>query len=319
MRANKPREIQRVVVSGSSGLIGRALVDHLRSRGREVVRLVRREARYADEYRWDPYAGHVDPKALIGADAVINLSGAGIGDGRWTEERKKVLYDSRILTTTTLANSLVDLDVTPAVFVSQSAVGIYGDRGDEVLTESSSLGPRSDFLASLTMDWEAAAEPARQAGVRVVHPRTGLVLARDADLMKRLVPIFKAGLGGPIGNGRQWWSWITLRDVVAAIDHLLSQEFHGPANLTAPNPVRQSEFADVLGDVMGRPSIVPVPKFAMKLVLGSEKADGIGLSSARVTPGALMEADYSFHDEDLRGALESLFQERESRGAPVGS
>jgi uncharacterized protein (TIGR01777 family) len=308
---------KKFVVTGASGLIGTSLVDHLRSGGADVVRLVRREAKYSDESRWDPYEGTIDDGALEGADAVIHLSGAGIGDGRWTSNRKQVLYDSRIVTTRTIAEHISQMDNPPEVLVSQSAIGIYGSRGDEMLTEESSWGPDDDFLASLTADWEQAADPARQAGIRIVHPRTGLVLAREADLINRLLPIFKAGLGGPIGDGSQWWSWVTLRDVVGALAFMAESSVDGPVNLVAPEPVTQGEFADALADALGRPSVVPVPKFAMKLALGAEKARGIGLSSTRASSQKLQDAGYEFLDVDVRRALEEMLEDQISRPDPV--
>ncbi len=296
----------RVLISGASGLIGSRLNESLTAGGHDVVRLVRREAAAQGEFEWDPYEGYIDERALKAVDAVVHLSGAGIGDKRWTPERKKVLYDSRIVTTRVLAEHLAGADEPPAVFISQSAMGIYGDRGDEVLTEQSSFGPRDDFLASLTMDWEEAATPAAQAGIRVVHPRTGLVLSREAQLLARLVPLFKAGLGGPIGDGNQWWSWITLTDVVRAIEHTIDSDLEGPVNLVAPSPVRQKEFADTLAAVVRRPAILPVPKLAMRLALGGEKAEAIGFSSTRVIPERLLEGGFGFADTDLEGALTKM-------------
>ena len=272
----------------------------------EVRRLVRREARYADEYEWDPYEAHIDDRAMKGVDAIVNLSGANIGKGRWTKERKKVLYDSRTVTTNVLADAIAQSDDPPSVFVSQSAVGIYGDRGDEIVDESSRFGPSDDFLASLAVGWESAAESAREAGIRVIHPRTGLVLSEDAALLDRLTPVFRAGIGGPIGSGRQWWSWIDIADVVNAMAFLIDSELSGPFNLVSPNPVRQKEFAKALGSALSRPSAVPVPSFAMRLALGGEKADGIGLSSTRAMPERLLSEGFEFSQPHLRGSLERI-------------
>ncbi len=302
------KEPKRILLTGASGLIGGQLAASLEDDGHEIVRLVRRPTESSGEYRWDPSVGSVDERALKGLDVVINLSGAGIGDRRWTTARKAEIYESRIGTTQFLAECLAGADERPAVFISQSAIGIYGDRGDEVLTEQSAVGPLDDFLTSLTIDWEAAAAPARVAGIRVVHPRTGLVLSRDAQLVRRLVPLFKAGLGGPIGDGRQWWSWITLNDVVGAVTHLIDSDLAGPVNLVAPTPVRQSEFATVLAGELRRPSKLPVPRIGMRLALGSEKAEAIGYSSTRVVPRRL-EADlYQFADPDLAPALRGLLK-----------
>lgn len=300
-----------VVVSGSSGLIGTALVDRLRQTGHEVRRLVRSRPRYADEYRWDPYDATVDLAALDAVDAVINLSGANIGARRWTESRKEVLYSSRIVTTDFLAETIAALKNPPRVFVSQSAIGVYGDRGDELLNDYSRTGPRDDFLADLTMDWEKAARPARKAGIRVVHPRTGLVISPEAALIERLLPFFKTGLGGPLGNGKQWWSWISMRDTVDGIIQMVDSELEGPVNLVAPNPVRQKEFAEELARALGRPAAIPVPGFGLKLVLGGEKAEAIGLSSTRVSPERLLASGYEFADTHIEQALERMFGEEE--------
>lgn len=296
----------RILISGASGLIGSSMTEALQAAGHGVTTLVRREPRTGGEYEWNPYQGFIDSRALKGLDAVVHLSGAGIGDKRWTVERKKALYDSRIVTTRVLSEHLAALGDPPAVLISQSAIGIYGDRGDEILTESSSRGPIDDFLASLTFDWEAAAAPAAEAGIRVVYPRTGLVLSRRAQLIERLVPLFKAGLGGPIGDGQQWWSWITLTDVLRAIEHLIGSDHEGPFNLVAPSPARQKHFAELLARAVHRPAVLPVPKLAMRLVLGGEKAEAIGLSSTRVLPERLVDDGFEFADADLETALDRM-------------
>jgi uncharacterized protein (TIGR01777 family) len=298
--------MKHILLSGASGLVGGTLATSLKRAGHDVRRLVRRQPAAPGEYRWDPYRDDIDEIALKGLDAVIHLSGAGIGDRRWTAERKRQIYDSRIVTTRMLADHLARLDTPPAVMISQSAVGIYGDRGDERLTETSTLGPTDDFLASLTMDWEEAAGPAREAGIRVVHPRTGLVIDHDAQLMARLVPLFRAGLGGPIGDGRQWWSWISLHDVISALEHLVESDLSGAVNLVSPQPVRQREFADILASVLRRPALLPVPRFGMRLVLGAEKADAIGFSSTRVEPVRLSEDGFRFADPELEPALRRM-------------
>ncbi len=297
---------QRVLLTGASGLIGGALVDHFRNQGHEVNRLVRREPQTPGEFEWDPYSGRMDDRALKGIDVAINLSGAGIGSGRWTNERKDVLYDSRITTTRFLAESLAHADEAPRVFVSQSAIGIYGERGDEILTERSSPGNSDDFLVSLTLDWEAAAKPAIDAGIRVVMPRTGLVLDRRAQLLKRLLPLFKSGVGGPLGSGDQWWSWITMADNISAIDYLIDSDLDGPVNLVGPNPVTQREFAKALGKVVGRPALVRAPATGMRIALGAEKAEAIGLSSTRVVPEALRDSGFRFQDVDLEASLRRI-------------
>ena len=292
-----------VLLSGASGMIGAALTDTLRDQGSEVRKLVRREARYADEFEWDPYEKHIDQSALDNVDVVINLSGANIGDGRWTDERKKVLRDSRIETTKFLADRIAAADQPPSSFISQSAIGYYGDRGDEVLTEASSSGPEDDFLANLVVDWEQAADAAREAGVRTVHPRTGLVLAPGAALLDRLEPLFKFGLGGPLGSGEQWWSWIDIDDVVGSMLAFIDGSLGGPFNVTAPDPVQQDEFADTLGSILNRPSFLPAPSFGMKLVLGAEKADALGLSSTRAVPERLLDSGYAFQQTELEASL----------------
>jgi uncharacterized protein (TIGR01777 family) len=298
---------RRVVVSGASGLIGTALVDRLRQTGHEVRRLVRRQPRYADEFYWNPLDGTIDHTVMELSDAVVHLSGANIGAKRWTDERKEVLRSSRIATTSLLAETMAQLRNPPGVFVSQSAIGIYGDRGDELLNDYSGPGPGDDFLAGLTVDWERAARRAARAGIRVVHPRTGLVLARDAALIQRLLPIFKAGLGGPLGDGSQWWSWVSLRDTVEGIIHLLKTDLSGPVNLVAPNPVRQAEFVETLASALGRRAFIPVPELGLKLVLGAEKAEAIGLSSARVVPERLLASGYEFSDTELGVTLGKMF------------
>lgn len=307
-RINGVSKNKTVLMSGSSGLIGAALTDNLRRRGVEVRRLVRRDARYADEYRWDPYDNAMDERALKGVDAVVNLNGANIGAERWTADRKRVLTESRVTTTRFLAEQMAETIDPPSVYLSQSAIGIYGDRGDEILDESASYGPEDDFLASLTLDWEAAARPATEAGIRVIHPRTGLVLAQDALLLDRLTPIFRAGVGGPIGRGSQWWSWVDLVDVVGSMSFLLDSELSGPFNVAAPDPVRQKEFAEVMAAVLNRPSAIPVPSIALKLAIGGEKAQAIGLSSTRVKPQRLLDAGYSFQETSLEKSLRRVLE-----------
>lgn len=274
--------------------------------GHDVVQLVRRKPVAPGQFQWDPYAGSIDGQALKAIDAAIHLSGAGIGDKWWTTQRKQVIYDSRVVTTRLLSEHLAALDDPPEVMISQSAIGIYGDRGDETLTEESPVGSDRDFLVEVTKAWENAAEPARQAGIRVVHPRTGLVLDGDAPFMERLVPLFRAGLGGPIGDGRQWWSWVSLDDVATAFAHLIDSELAGPVNLVAPEPVRQRHFASALAQVVNRPSLFPAPKLAVQLVLGTERANSIALSSARVEPERLHNDGFVFGDRELEPTLRRL-------------
>lgn len=295
----------RIVISGSSGLVGTALVQQLRHDGHDVVRLVRGDrAPAADAVPWDPAGGRLDPAALDGADAVVNLSGAGIGDHRWTEAYKRTLAESRTRPTNLLAEAIAAGADGPRVLLSASGVHFYGDRGDEVLDEASA--PGSGFLPALVRDWEASTATAEAAGARVVHLRSGVVLTPDGGALRRMLPLFKLGVGGRFGSGRQWMSWISLADEVRAIIHLLHSQRSGPVNLTAPHPVRNAELASTLGAVLRRPAIVPVPKFGPRLVLGSELADTLLFQSQRVLPGVLTDDGFQFTHADLRGALDGL-------------
>lgn len=268
-----------------------------------MVCLVRRPA-LAGEMTWDPVVGTLDPAAFEGCDAVINLSGAGIGEKRWTEQYKGELVSSRLLTTELLANTMADLDHKPEVFLSGSAVGWYGDRGDERLDELSSAG--DDFLSGLCQQWEAATKAAEKAGIRTVHLRTGIVLSALGGALKKQLPLFKIGLGGRFGNGHQWQSWISIDDEVGAIVHLLSAEICGAVNLTAPNPVTNSEFTATLGKVLHRPTVLPVPTFGPKLLLGGELVDSLLLGGQRVLPTALQRSGYEFHHSTLEAALHGV-------------
>lgn len=293
--------VMRIAITGSSGLIGTALRGHLTGAGHETVPVVRREAA-AGEISWDPAAGRLDAAALAGIDAVVHLAGAGIGDHRWTDEYKQVLLDSRVDGTQLLADRLAELGSDgPRALLSGSAIGFYGDRGDEVVDETSAAG--EGFLADICRRWEDATGPASAAGVRVAHLRTGIVLTPAGGALKKMLPLFKLGVGGKFGNGRQWMSWISLTDELRAIEHLLTSEVAGPVNLTAPEPVRNAEFADTLGDVLNRPSFLPVPKFAPKLLLGGELADALLFDGQRVLPKALEAAGFEFSYPDLAGAL----------------
>lgn len=293
----------RIVVSGSTGLIGTALVAHLAGAGHDVVRLVRR-APGTGEVRWDPAAGQLDSDALAHVDAVVNLSGAGIGDRRWTDSYRRELLESRLSTTTLLARTIAELGTPAPVFLSGSAIGWYGDRGDEVLDETS--GPGTGFLADVCRQWEAATTAARDAGARVVHLRTGIVLSAAGGALKKQLPLFKLGLGGRMGSGRQWSSWISIDDEVAAITHLLTADVEGPVNLTAPNPVRNDEFTKELAKVLKRPSFLPIPSFGPKLVLGAELAESLLFTGQRVLPEALRRSGYTFQHDTLAVALRSL-------------
>jgi uncharacterized protein (TIGR01777 family) len=294
----------KVVVSGSHGLIGSALCSALESGGHDVLRLVRGPAG-PGEVSWDPASGTLDAAELQGTDAAVHLSGAGIGDKRWTPQRKREILDSRVKSTDLLSRRLASLDPRPAVLVSGSAVGAYGDRGDEKLTEDSP--PGSGFLAGLVEQWEGATAPATEAGIRVVTIRTGIVQSATGGAMAPLLPLFKFGLGGRLGSGRQYWSWISLDDEVGAIIHALTtDELSGPVNLTAPNPVTCAEYAKTLGRVLGRPAVLPVPRFALALVLGAEAADEVVLASQRAMPQRLEQTGYRFQHTQLEPALRSV-------------
>ena len=291
----------KIAVTGSSGLIGSALVPALRSAGHEVVRLVRRAPGADDERRWDPAAGELDPAALEGVTGAVNLAGVSIGASRWNDRHRAAVLDSRVDSTTLLARTMAGLDPLPDVLVSSSAVGFYGDGGDAELTEDSP--PGEGFLAEVTRAWEAATEPAEKAGVRTIHARTGIVLSPEAPALKRMVLPFKLGLGGRLGSGRQYWSWITLEDVVAAVVHLLESDVRGPVNLTAPNPVTNSDFSKVLGAVLRRPSFLPAPAFGLKALLGGEMADELLLQGQRALPTRLLASGFEFSHSRLEPAL----------------
>ena len=293
----------KIVISGASGLIGTQLVTSLKSSGHEVVQLVRRSAA-AGQIMWDPKSGKLDPASLEGCDAVIHLSGAGIGDKRWSDAYRKEILDSRTATTLLLANTIASLQRKPSVFLSGSAIGIYGARGDEQLTETSAHG--TGFLADVCKQWEAAAKPAIDAGVRTVFLRTGIVLSPKGGALKKLLPLFRLGVGGKFGNGKQWQSWISMDDEVASIIHLLTTNVSGAVNLTAPQPVTNAEFTKVLARVVKRPAIVPVPTFAPKILLGGELADALLFTGQRVMPQALTASGYVFKHSTLESALRSL-------------
>jgi uncharacterized protein (TIGR01777 family) len=291
----------KVAISGASGLLGSALVPFLTTGGHEVVRLVRRTPRAEDEARWDPAAGTIDAAALEGVDAVVNLSGENIAGGRWTDGRKTLLRSSRVGPTRLLAKTLAGLGRKPKVLVSASAIGAYGSRGDAWLTETDA--PADDFLGRLSTEWEAAAGPAREAGIRVVHPRFGIVLTPGGGALGKMLLPFKAGLGGVLGPGTQYMSWIALDDVLGVIHHVMDRpDLDGPVNAVTPEPVTNAEFTNTLGRVLGRPTIAPAPAFALRLAFG-EMADATLLSSARVRPERLLATGYRFRFPGLEGAL----------------
>jgi uncharacterized protein (TIGR01777 family) len=293
-----------VVVTGSHGLIGSALVRSLEADGHRVLRLVRSAPSGSDEARWDPRSGTIDAASLEGVDAVVHLAGAGIGDQRWTPERKRVILESRTLGTSLLARTLAELNRPPAVLASGSAIGFYGDRRDEILTEQST--PGEGFLTEVVQAWEAATAPAEEAGIRVAHLRTGIVLSAEGGALAKMLPLFRFGLGGPFGAGREWWSWISLPDEVAAIRHVLDHDIAGPVNLTAPSPVTNRELAKTLGHVMHRPAVVPVPSFGPKLLLGSELAEALLFTSAHVESTVLGASGFEFSYPDAESALRAV-------------
>jgi uncharacterized protein len=294
--------LSRIAVTGSSGLIGTALVAALRQRGDEVVRLVRRPPRAADEVQWDPATGHLDPRVLEGVDGVVNLAGAGVGDSRWSPSYKREILASRVDATTAVATAVAAAG-HPVRLVSGSAVGYYGDRGDEELTEASP--PGSGFLSDVVLAWEAAAQPAVDAGAPVAFIRTGIVLAREGGAMKPLLRLARLGLGGPLGSGRQFMPWITLPDEVGAILLLLdSPEVTGPVNLVGPAPARQREVAQALGRALHRPAVLPAPSVALRVVLGEFAGEVLG--GQRIVGHALRDSGYAFAHADLGSAVRWL-------------
>jgi uncharacterized protein (TIGR01777 family) len=291
----------RVAISGSTGLIGGALAASLRRDGHEVLGISRRGG--PDAVEWDPRAGKIDRSALEGADAIVNLAGESI-QGRWTSSKKERIMRSRVDSTSLLAGVLTELDRRPTVFVSGSAVGYYGDRGDEVLAEDAP--PGTGFLAEVAGAWERAAQPISALGIRLACARTSIVLSPEGGALARMRLITKFFLGGPLGGGEQYWSWITLDDEVRALRLLLDADIEGPVNLAAPEPVRQRAFAKALAEVLHRPAVLPAPGFAIRAALG-EMGDALLLDSQRVVPGVLTDAGFVFGAPDLATALQSLF------------
>ena len=291
--------MQRIAVTGASGLIGSALVGKLKSEGYTVHRLVRRPTVSSEEIFWNPATQEIDLAALEGVDAVIHLAGAGVGDKRWTKKYKAEILNSRLLGTTTIANAVAQ--VKPKVFISSSAIGWYGETGNRAVTESDRGG--DDFLAAVCREWEAAADLA--GDVRTVKIRTGLVLDPTGGALGRMLPLFRFGLGGKLGNGKQWWSWITLHDQLRAIQFVLENpEISGPVNLTSPNPVTNQEFTSALARALRRPALFPAPAFALKLALGGFSTEILG--SKKVLPTALQDAGFNFEFPHIGPALDAL-------------
>jgi uncharacterized protein (TIGR01777 family) len=305
-----------VAVTGAHGLIGSALSRRLRSEGHHVTPLVRR-APGIGEISWDPAAGRLNPGGLEGVDAVVHLAGENVG-ARWTAARKARIRSSRVQGTRLLSEALARMSRRPTVLISASAIGIYGDRGEETLTENSSPGDASaDFLVSVGQEWEEAAERARAVGIRVVHPRFGLVLSAAGGALKKMLLPFRLGLGGRLGNGSQWMSWISIDDAVSAIRHaMLTDSFSGPVNLVAPEPVRNRDFTRLLGKVLSRPTPFPVPAVALRLGLG-EMADATLLASSRVLPKRLLASGFGFEHPDLETALRAVLHARHGDRFPA--
>jgi uncharacterized protein len=295
-----------ICLTGSHGLIGTALIPRLRADGHRVLRLVRGDTEGADDVRWDPDAGTIDAAGLEGVDAVVHLAGAGIGDKKWTPQRKQLVLESRTRGTGLLARTLAGLDRKPSVLVSASAIGYYGNRGDDILTEDEP--PGRDFGAQVCVAWEDETKAAADAGIRVVRTRTGLVLAKQGGLLQRLLLPFKLAIGGRLGSGKQYMSWIALDDDLAAIVHVLNDEsISGPVNLTAPNPVRNSEFTESLGRAVHRPTILPTPMFGLKIVYGDELVETL-LGSQRVSSAKLQATGFEFAHPELDEALDAILK-----------
>jgi uncharacterized protein len=295
--------MERVLITGASGPIGAALLPSLEQAGADIVRMVRGPVRNSAQIPWDP-TGTLAPDAVSGFEAVIHLAGESVV-GRWTAAKKAAIRDSRVLGTRTIATALAQTKSKPRVFVCASAVGFYGDHGDEILTEANPSG--RGFLPEVCREWEAASRIAADAGIRTVNIRIGLVLSSKGGALGKMLPAFKLGLGGRMGPGTQWWSWIHIDDIVGAIHHAIrTTALSGPLNLVAPNPVQNATFTKVLASVLGRPAFFPVPAAALKLAFGTMAAAELFLASQRVAPEKLRTSGYSFHFEELRTALENL-------------
>ena len=292
---------QRIAITGTSGMIGSALVGHLKSEGHTVQRLVRRPVVSSDEVFWNPASGEVDLPALEGVDAVIHLAGANVGDKRWTKAYRAEILNSRLLGTNTIATAVAKLK--PSVFISSSAIGWYGETGNRAVIESDR--PGDDFLAAVCKEWESAADLA--VGVRTAKIRTGLVLEPTSGALGKMLPLFRLGVGGKLGNGKQWWSWITLHDQIKAISFLLEKDLEGPINLTSPNPSTNQEFTAALARAVKRPALFPVPAIALKIVLGGFASEVLG--SKRVLPQKLMDSGFTFDFPHLAPALNALIAE----------
>ena len=301
----------KILISGSHGLVGSALVQSLTTAGQEVVRLVRHSRTVgAPQIEWHPDKGIIAKEHLEGIDAVVHLAGENIAAGRWTSEKKRAIRESRVNGTTLLSETLATLRNPPAVFVSASAIGYYGNRGDELLKEDSA--PGNDFLAHVCTDWEKATTPAAEKGIRTVLARFGIILAENGGALEKMLTPFRMGIGGRIGSGKQWMSWIALDDVVGAIRFMIHDRFvNGPVNFVAPNPVTNAEFTKTLGNVLSRPTFLPVPAFGARLAFG-EMADSLLLASQRVVPAVLQSRDFAFNWPRLELTLKHLLHKEYS-------
>jgi uncharacterized protein (TIGR01777 family) len=302
----------KILISGASGLVGRALAGVLRAQGHQVARLVRPgSTASADDISWDPSAATVDVSAMEGADAVVHLSGASVAGGRWTPARKALLRSSRIDTTRVLVDALASLRQKPRVFVCASAIGCYGDRGDEILTESSAIG--TDFLSLVVREWEAEAARAEVSGIRTVELRFGVILSAEGGALAAMLRPFKFGMGGRLGSGKQWMSWISLEDAVGVVCSAITDvQLTGPLNVVAPNPLRNAEFTRITAAVLHRPAIFAAPAFALRIALG-EMADGLLLASLRVMPERLLATGYQFRSPEFELALRALLDRQISK------
>lgn len=294
----------KILVSGSHGLVGRALIKSLLNRGDTVSRLVREAPSGSNDIEWHPNQDQIDVRKLNGFDAVVHLAGESIASGRWSPEKKTRIRESRIKGTKLLSAALAQASHPPRAFVSASAIGFYGNRGNEVLTEQSAAG--NDFLAGVCKEWEQSAEPAAEKGIRLVKARFGIILDKDGGALAKMLPPFRMGIGGRIGDGKQWMSWIGLADVIGALEFVIeNQALSGPVNFVAPNPVTNATFTSALGRILGRPTFLPVPAFGARLAFG-EMADALLLSSQRVEPKRLNETAYRFRYSNLNDALSEI-------------
>jgi len=299
-------DYMRILISGSHGLVGNALSSELTKDGHQIVSLVRHKSGSLSEIEWHPNQGSIESEHVSGFDAVIHLAGESIASGRWTDEKKQKIRDSRVKGTTLLSEALARSSKPPETFISASAIGYYGNRGDELLNERSTAG--DDFLAEVCTAWETATVEAEASGIRTVHARFGIILDQNGGALSKMLTPFRMGVGGKIGDGKQWMSWIALADVIRGLKFVIeNNSITGPVNFVAPNPVTNGEFTKTLGDVLGRPTLFPMPSFVARLAFG-EMADALLLSSAKVEPKRLQDGGYRFEFEKLQPAFESILK-----------